>query len=119
MRRLAQPIDRILALLACACLAAVPVASAAAPADPLERLESDSRAKPDVVADELEQLLATGSIEGYERLDAQHLLGMLRARLHQPAAAEAVAQSLAKPGAPGYQKVPHEQLTAVAACVRA
>src|SRR5690349_877661 len=87
--------------------------------DPVERLESEGRAKPDVTADELERLLSAGPIEGNARLDVESLLGNLRARLHQPAAAEAVAQSLQKPGAPGYQKVPVEQLNAAAACIRA
>jgi diguanylate cyclase (GGDEF)-like protein len=84
----------------------------------IERLESESRARPDVVADELERLLGSGPIEGTARLEAQHLLGMLRARLHQPAAAEAVAQAIAKPGTPAYRNLPHAQLEAAAVCIR-
>jgi len=97
--------------------AAAPIGAASD--DPIERLESEGRAKPDVTADEIERLLSAGPIEGYARLDVQSLLGNLRARLHQPAAAEAVAQALQKPGAPGYQKVPADQLNAAAACIRA
>ena len=91
---------------------------AAAEVEAIERLESESRAKPDVVADELERLLASGSIEGTRRLETEHLLGMLRARQHQPGAAEAVAQALVKPGAPAYRNVPHDQLEAAAVCIR-
>lgn len=86
---------------------------------PIDRLEQEAQAKPDVVADQLERLLAKGPVEGMARLDAVYLLGNLRARLHQPAAAEAVAQELLKAGAPGYNGVPREQLAAVATCVRA
>jgi diguanylate cyclase (GGDEF)-like protein len=91
---------------------------AGAEVEAIERLENESRAKPDVVADELERLLASGPIEGMPRLEAEHLLGMLRARQHQPAAAEAVAQALVKAGAPAYRSVPHEQLEAAAVCIR-
>ncbi|HEX5684009.1 MAG TPA: GGDEF domain-containing protein [Ideonella sp.] len=87
--------------------------------DAVERLERESRAKPDVIADELEKLLANGPVEGAARLDAEHLLGMLRAHLHQPGAAETVAQALVKTGAPAYSKLPGEQLHAAAMCIRA
>lgn len=95
------------------------VSGAWAGIEPIERLEAEARAKPDVVADELERLLRSGPVEGLARLDAEHLLGALRARLHQPAAAEAVAQGLLKPGAPAYARVGREQLEAAAVCIRA
>src|SRR5690348_10748501 len=98
-------------VLGLALAAAFPPAARSAD-EPVERLEAESRAKPDVVADELERLLSAGPIEGNARLDVDSLLGYLRARLRQPAAAEAVAQGLQKPGAPGYQKIPAEQLNA-------
>src|SRR5687767_12020738 len=98
----------------------VAVSAQAAPEpDAVERLERDSRAKPDAIADELEKLLAGGPIEGAARLDAEHLLGMLRGYLHQPSAAEAVARALVKQGTPAYSKVPAEQLNAAAVCIRA
>jgi hypothetical protein len=95
------------------------VAQAAAEPDAIERLEGESRAKPDVIADELDKLLASGPIEGMARLDAENLLGSLRAYLHQPAAAEAIAQRLTQPGSPAYGKVPADQLNAAAVCIRA
>lgn len=91
---------------------------AATEPDAVERLERDSRAKPDAIADELEKLLANGPVEGVARLDAEHLLGMLRAHLHQPGAAETVAQALVKKDAPAYSKLPAEQLNAAAVCIR-
>jgi diguanylate cyclase (GGDEF)-like protein len=125
MARAAQP----LALLRCVlrwvgggvlgCFTLAAVAAAPAGAEPIERLETESRAKPDVVADELERLLSSTPVEGVARLDAEHLLGFLRARLHQPVAAEAVAQGLVKPGAPAYARVPREQLHAAGVCIRA
>ncbi|HJV70430.1 GGDEF domain-containing protein [Ideonella sp.] len=126
MRPRARPFASVLRRAAAPLLAAVlsaligaPPACAQAEVDPIERLESDGRAKPDVVADELERLLASGPIEGNARLDAEHLLGMLRATLHQPAAAEAVTQSLLKPGSPAYRGVAREHLNAAAVCIRA
>src|SRR5689334_17184049 len=91
---------------------------AATEPDAVERLERDSRAKPEAIADELEKLLASSPIEGVARLDAEHLLGMLRANLHQPSAAETVAQALVKQGAPAYSKLSAEQLNAAAVCIR-
>lgn len=92
---------------------------AASGIDPVERLEAEAAARPDVVADELDRLLSSTPIEGMARLDAEHLLGFLRARLHQPAAAEAVTQAIAKPGAPAYARLPREQLLAAGVCIRA
>ena len=109
----------LLSVLALMCVVTAPRAAPAAEPEPIERLESEARAKPDVVADELERLMAAGAIEGNARLDVQSLLGNLRARLHQPAAAEAVAMAMLKPGAPGYQKIKAEQLNAAATCIRA
>lgn len=100
-------------------LGAAGAAWAAAEPDAIERLESDSRAKPDVIADELDKLLAGGPIEGMARVDAENLLGSLRAYLHQPAAAEAIAHRLTVDGSPAYNKVPPEQLNAAAVCIRA
>jgi diguanylate cyclase (GGDEF)-like protein len=94
-------------------------ARAQAPADPLERLEDQGRARPDVVAEELERLLASSPVQGEARLDAQHLLGMLRAEIHQPAAAEAVAQELAQHRNAAFRSVAPEQVSAAAACIRA
>lgn len=94
-------------------------AQAAAEPDAIERLEGEARAKPDVIADELDKLLAGGPIEGMARVDAENLLGSLRAYLHQPAAAEAIAQRMTQPGSPAYNKVPADQLNAAAVCIRA
>lgn len=92
---------------------------AQADVEAIERLESDSRAKPDVVADELDRLLARSPIEGIARFEAEHLLGMLRAGLHQPGATEAVTQALMKPGAPAYRNILREHLNAAVVCIRA
>jgi len=100
-------------------LVAAPAARAQPAADAIERLESSSRAKPDIVADELDRLLAHSPIEGSDRLEAEHLLGMLRAELHQPGAAEAVTQALLKPGSPAYRGMAREHLNAAAVCIRA
>ncbi len=94
-------------------------AHAAGSLDAIDRLESEGRARPEVVADEIERLLAGHPIEGTARLEAEHLLGMLRAGLHQPAAAEAVAQNIAKSGQPAYRRIAPEQLQATAVCIRA
>ncbi len=91
---------------------------AATEPDAVERLERDSRAKPDTIADELERLLASGPVEGVARMDAEQLLGVLRAQLHQPSAAETVAQALVKQGTPAYSKLPADQLNAAAMCIR-
>ena len=108
---------RVAAMLGCA-LACASAAQAGVQVEAIERLENESRAKPDVVADELERLLASGPIEGVPRLEVEHLLGMLRARQHQPAAAEAVAQALVKSGSAAYRNLPHQQLEAAAVCIR-
>jgi diguanylate cyclase (GGDEF)-like protein len=116
-RTLSPPLRRWAAGAVAGWLLVVPTAQAGV--EPIERLEDASRAKPDVVADELERLLRSGPIEGLARLDVEHLLGNLRARLHQPAAAEAVAQSLVKAGSPAYARVPGDQLRATAVCIEA
>lgn len=100
-------------------LSGLALAAVAVEPDAVERLEHDSRAKPEVIADELERLLANGPVEGIARLDAEQLLGMLRAYVHQPGAAEAVAQALIKPGTPAYSRLPADQLNAAAVCIRA
>ncbi|WP_374674197.1 diguanylate cyclase [Ideonella sp.] len=111
-------------LLWAACLAGLlsagPVA-AAAPLAPeaIDRLEDRSRAHPEAVADEIQALLSGGPIEGATRLDLEHLLGMVRAAVRQPGAAEAVATALADPQATVYRQVPQAQRAAAAACVRA
>ncbi|MEK8031389.1 GGDEF domain-containing protein [Ideonella sp. DXS29W] len=87
-------------------------------ADAVERLEHESRSKPDAVADELERLLSAGPIEGVARLDAENLLGLLRATLHQPSAAEAVIERMTQAGSPAYSKLPTEQVQAAATCIR-
>jgi diguanylate cyclase (GGDEF)-like protein len=117
LRTLPPPLRRWAAGAVAGWLLAGPWAQAGA--DPIERLEAAARAKPDVVADELERLLRSGPIEGLARLDAEHLLGNLRARLNQPAAAEAVAQGLVKAGSPAYARVAGDQLRATAACIEA
>lgn len=121
VRPLASSVRRTAALVALAVALGAAVRAAPAGAgdgEAIERLESDSRARPDVVADELERLLASGPVRGAARLDVEHLLGMLRADLHQPTAAELVAQRLG-PRAGVYGDLPPEQLAAAAACVRA
>lgn len=100
-------------------LAVAACGAAGAASEPIERLETDARARPDAVADELERLLRTSPIEGLARLDAEQLLGVLRARLRQPAAAEAVAQGLVKAGEPAYANLGREPLQAASACIRA
>jgi diguanylate cyclase (GGDEF)-like protein len=118
----ASTLRRAAALLSLAsALFAVTAVAARAEAEPdlVERLEAAGRAKPDLVADELEALLAHEAMEGLARLEAEHLLGMLRADLHQPLAAEAVAQSLAKAGVTAYRRIPAGQMVSAAACIRA
>jgi diguanylate cyclase (GGDEF)-like protein len=101
-------------------LAAGPRASAAdAAPDAIDRLEERARAQPEAVADEIQALLAGGPIEGATRVDLQHLLGMVRAAVRQPAAAEAAAAALADPQVTAYRQVPQAQRAAAAACVRA
>lgn len=95
------------------------VQAAAAETGPIDRMEAASRSNPDAVADELDRLLATDAIKGLPRLEAEFLLGSVRSKLNQPAAAEAVAQALLKPGAAAFASVPRDQLAAVAACIRA
>jgi diguanylate cyclase (GGDEF)-like protein len=86
---------------------------------PIERMEFDGRANPDSVADELERLLATDAVKGVPRLEAVFLLGAVRSRLNQPAAAEAAAQVLLKSGVTAFAAVSREHLAAAAACIRA